>query len=196
MHCSRRSLLRRGLEFHVCTINKRAHTKKVWKLIVCTWYISRLYLISYFLVPVFNLWVIKELKIYMNHTIFIVFYLIYLSIHFSFCFVLFRLFICLYIYLFIYLGDQTFSRTSKPVPRRFQKSTINWFLLILARVWGFYLFVWKNTSNNYFLGRVCPRLWFLFDLFFQRTCECECACVCKNKISFITVWLKNVCNLL
>ena len=24
-------LLRRGLEFHVCTINKSAHTKKVWK---------------------------------------------------------------------------------------------------------------------------------------------------------------------
>ena len=26
-------LLRRGLEFHVCTINKSAHTNKVWKLI-------------------------------------------------------------------------------------------------------------------------------------------------------------------
>ena len=33
MHCSRRRLLRRGLESHVCTINKSAHTKKVWKLI-------------------------------------------------------------------------------------------------------------------------------------------------------------------
>ena len=32
VHCSRRRLLRRGLEFHVCTINKSAHTKKVWKL--------------------------------------------------------------------------------------------------------------------------------------------------------------------
>ena len=32
-HCSRRRLLGRGLEFHVCTINKSAHTKKVWKLI-------------------------------------------------------------------------------------------------------------------------------------------------------------------
>ena len=31
VHCSRRGLLRRGLEFHVCTINKSAHTKKVWK---------------------------------------------------------------------------------------------------------------------------------------------------------------------
>ena len=28
MHCSRRRLLRRGLEFHVCTINKSDHTKK------------------------------------------------------------------------------------------------------------------------------------------------------------------------
>ena len=33
VHCSRRSLLQRGLEFHGCTINKSAHTKKVWKLI-------------------------------------------------------------------------------------------------------------------------------------------------------------------
>ena len=31
-------LLRRGLEFHECTINKSTHTKKVWKLIVCTSY--------------------------------------------------------------------------------------------------------------------------------------------------------------
>ena len=30
-HCNWRRLLRRGLEFHVCTINKSAHTKKVWK---------------------------------------------------------------------------------------------------------------------------------------------------------------------
>ena len=33
VHCSRRRLLRRGLEFHVCTINKSAHTEKVWRLI-------------------------------------------------------------------------------------------------------------------------------------------------------------------
>ena len=31
VHYSRRRLLRRGLEFHVCTINESAHTKKVWK---------------------------------------------------------------------------------------------------------------------------------------------------------------------
>ncbi len=36
VHCSRRRLLQRILEFHVYTINKSAHTKKVWKLIVCT----------------------------------------------------------------------------------------------------------------------------------------------------------------
>ena len=28
-----RDYFRRGLEFHVCTINKSAHTKKVWKFI-------------------------------------------------------------------------------------------------------------------------------------------------------------------
>ena len=33
VHCSWRRLLRRGLEFHVCTINKSAHMKNVWKLI-------------------------------------------------------------------------------------------------------------------------------------------------------------------
>ena len=38
VHCSRRRLLRSGLEFHVCTINKSAHTKKVWKLIEGTSY--------------------------------------------------------------------------------------------------------------------------------------------------------------
>ena len=38
-YCSRRRLLRRGLEIHVCTINKNAHTKKICKLIVCTSYI-------------------------------------------------------------------------------------------------------------------------------------------------------------
>ena len=33
VHCSRRRLLRRGLEFHVCTLNKSTHMKKVWKFI-------------------------------------------------------------------------------------------------------------------------------------------------------------------
>ena len=39
MHCSRRRLLRRRLEFHVWTINKSAHTKKVWKLISWSSYV-------------------------------------------------------------------------------------------------------------------------------------------------------------
>ena len=47
VHCSQRRLLRRRLEFHVCTINKSfmcvlsikvSIRKKVWKLIVCTSY--------------------------------------------------------------------------------------------------------------------------------------------------------------
>ena len=36
----RRRLLRRGLEVHVCTINKSAHTKKVWKLISWSSYLN------------------------------------------------------------------------------------------------------------------------------------------------------------
>ena len=32
VHCRRRRLLRRRLGFHACTINKSAHTKKVWNL--------------------------------------------------------------------------------------------------------------------------------------------------------------------
>ena len=44
VHCSRRWLLRRGLEFHVCTIDRSANTKKVGKPIVGTSYISVLHL--------------------------------------------------------------------------------------------------------------------------------------------------------
>ena len=40
VRCSRRRELRRGLEFCVCTINKSAHTNKVWKLIVRNSYIE------------------------------------------------------------------------------------------------------------------------------------------------------------
>ena len=31
VHCNRRRVFWRGIEFHVCTLNKSAHTKKVWK---------------------------------------------------------------------------------------------------------------------------------------------------------------------
>ena len=41
VHCSRRRLLQRGLEFHMCTTNKSAHMKKVWKLIVCSLYLVK-----------------------------------------------------------------------------------------------------------------------------------------------------------
>ena len=40
MHCSWRRLLWRGLEFHVFTINNKVHTKKVWKLIEGSSYIT------------------------------------------------------------------------------------------------------------------------------------------------------------
>ena len=33
VHCSRKGSLRRGLEFHVCTINKSAHKKKSGNLL-------------------------------------------------------------------------------------------------------------------------------------------------------------------
>ena len=39
-----RRLLQRGLEFYVCTINKSAHAKKVWKLI---WWSSYIYIYIY-----------------------------------------------------------------------------------------------------------------------------------------------------
>ena len=47
VHCSRRRLLWRGLEFHVCTINKSAHTNKVWKLIVCTSYFIKQFISTF-----------------------------------------------------------------------------------------------------------------------------------------------------
>ena len=48
VHWSRRRLLRRGLKFHVCTINKSSHTKKVWKLIVCSLYFASWLLFCHF----------------------------------------------------------------------------------------------------------------------------------------------------
>ena len=40
--CNQRRLLWRGLEFHVCTINKKCpYEKKVWKLIVCSLYLQQ-----------------------------------------------------------------------------------------------------------------------------------------------------------
>ena len=42
-------LLGRALEFHVCIINKSAHSKKICKLIVCTLYVHILYIYTYIL---------------------------------------------------------------------------------------------------------------------------------------------------
>ena len=41
VHCSRRRLLQRVLEFHVCTINESAHTKKSVNLYAPRIYLSR-----------------------------------------------------------------------------------------------------------------------------------------------------------
>ena len=45
VHCSRRRLLRSGLEFHVCTINKSGHTKSLetyLMILVCLPYVKGL----------------------------------------------------------------------------------------------------------------------------------------------------------
>ena len=43
VHCSRRILLWRGIEFHVCIIDKSAHTKKVGKFIYGPRIVERVY---------------------------------------------------------------------------------------------------------------------------------------------------------
>ena len=48
VHCSQRRLLWRRRVSCVCTINESAHTKKVWKLIVCTSYISFFFFFFFF----------------------------------------------------------------------------------------------------------------------------------------------------
>ena len=45
VHCSWRRLFRRGRKFHICTINKSAHTKKVGKLIKRSSYLSILHIL-------------------------------------------------------------------------------------------------------------------------------------------------------
>ena len=51
VHCSRRRLLRRGLEFHVCTIDKSAHRKKSGNL----FYDPRIYIYIYIYICVYIL---------------------------------------------------------------------------------------------------------------------------------------------
>ena len=60
VHCSWRRFLQRGLAFHVCTINKSGHTKKVWKLIQWSSYIY-----IYIYLPIVLLtWVQSQVKSY------------------------------------------------------------------------------------------------------------------------------------
>ena len=66
VHCSRRRLLRKGLEFHVCTINKSAYTQKVWKLIEGIVWVSyfmfniNFSLSRFSLKQLFQIWVILQ----------------------------------------------------------------------------------------------------------------------------------------
>ena len=62
MHCSRRRLHRRGLEFHMSNTNKSAHQEKVWKLMVCISYIY-IYIYIYKIKMQIKLWEQKNLKI-------------------------------------------------------------------------------------------------------------------------------------
>ena len=66
----RRRLLRKGLEFHVLTINKSVHMKKVWKLIVWSLYICvcvlSLYLNDSFLIIYIYIYTITDIV----HTLF------------------------------------------------------------------------------------------------------------------------------
>ena len=73
--CSRR-LLRRGLDFHVCTSNKSAHTKKSWNLLWTPYlsiYLSTLIYMhqSISLLPVHHTWFISiYLSIYLSASIY------------------------------------------------------------------------------------------------------------------------------
>ena len=70
VHCNRRRLLRRGLEFHMCTINKSANTKKVWKLIKGTSYVEK---IIFFRIRIQSCW-------FTNLYIYILYIYIYICI--------------------------------------------------------------------------------------------------------------------
>ena len=54
MHCSRKRLLWRGLEFHVCTINKSAHTKKYRNL--CN--DPCIYIYIYIYIYMYSFWIV------------------------------------------------------------------------------------------------------------------------------------------
>ena len=90
VHCSRRRLLRRGLEFHVCTINKRTHSKKVCKLILrsCTNEISAdmsFGLVQVFHIELGNLHGSSNWNLYLIHTTLYCFEYFYLILIILWC---------------------------------------------------------------------------------------------------------------
>ena len=59
MHCRRRILLRRGLEFHVYTINKSAHTKKSLETYLMIFVYQPLYVIQCQFLFIHIYWIYK-----------------------------------------------------------------------------------------------------------------------------------------
>ena len=92
VHCSRRRLLRRGLEFHVCTINKSAHTKKSGNLL-WTPYIS-IYLSTLICMHQsisLSAWPSQFIHVYLS---------IYLSIYiYIYTYIYIYIYVCMYIYI-------------------------------------------------------------------------------------------------
>ena len=114
VHCSRRRLLRRGLEFHACTINKSAHTKKVWKLIVCTSYLHiYIYIYIHLYIHIYmrtHIYTYTHIHIYTSIYIYIYIYIyththIYIYTH-----------IHTYIYTHIYTHTYTHTHTHIYIP--------------------------------------------------------------------------------
>ena len=63
VHCSRRGLLRRGLEFNVCTINKSAHTKKCLEtyLIILIYVCVCIYIYIYIYIYIFSFYCCSQI---------------------------------------------------------------------------------------------------------------------------------------
>ena len=95
VHCSRWRLLRRGLEFHECTINKSAHTKKVWKTYLMI--IIYMYMVLYVHIYIY---IYIDMYLFINVYIRIHIYVykyIYVSIYEY-------VYMCMYIYMFWLIG--------------------------------------------------------------------------------------------
>ena len=120
-HCSRRRILQRGLEFHVCNINKSAHTKNVWKSYRMRLVYHRTqpteslivgFPLSFFFSYFLNTWSLHSL----TSPFFLSFFLSFLSFLFFLSFLTGDLFIpchqlfCLLICLFLSLNFKNLSR--------------------------------------------------------------------------------------